>query len=57
MRVLLVDDEALALDRLSSFFGDIEGVEVVGRATDGNMALEKIREEIAEEKTAKRRAS
>ena len=44
MRVLLVDDEALALDRLTSFFGDIEGVEVVGRATDGNMALEKIRE-------------
>jgi two-component system LytT family response regulator len=44
MRVLLVDDEALALDRLTSFFGDIEGVELVGRATDGNMALEKIRE-------------
>ena len=44
MRVLLVDDETLALDRLTSFFGDIEGVEVVGRATDGNMALEKIRE-------------
>ena len=43
MRVLLVDDEALALDRLTSFFGDIEGVELVGRATDGNMALEKIR--------------
>lgn len=44
MRVLLVDDEALALDRLTSFFGDIEGVELVGRATDGNMALERIRE-------------
>ncbi|WP_395612753.1 LytR/AlgR family response regulator transcription factor [Allosphingosinicella sp.] len=44
MRVLLVDDEALALDRLTSFFGDIEGIELVGRATDGNMALEKIRE-------------
>ena len=44
MRVLLVDDETLALDRLTSFFGDIEGVEVVGRATDGNMALDKIRE-------------
>jgi DNA-binding LytR/AlgR family response regulator len=44
MRVLLVDDEALALDRLTSFFGDIEGVDLVGRATDGNMALEKIRE-------------
>jgi DNA-binding LytR/AlgR family response regulator len=44
MRVLLVDDETLALDRLTSFFGDIEGIELVGRATDGNMALEKIRE-------------
>lgn len=44
MRVLLVDDEPLALDRLTSFFGDIEGVEVVGRAADGNEALERIRE-------------
>jgi DNA-binding LytR/AlgR family response regulator len=44
MRVLLVDDEPLALDRLTSFFGDIEGVEVVGRAADGNQALERIRE-------------
>ena len=48
MRVLLVDDETLALDRLTSFFGDIEGVEVVGRATDGNMALDKIRELLPE---------
>ena len=30
MRVLLVDDEPLALDRLRTFFGDIEGAEVVG---------------------------
>ena len=44
MRVLLVDDESLALDRLSAFFADIEGVEVVGRAADGNQALERIRE-------------
>jgi two-component system LytT family response regulator len=44
MRVLLVDDESLALDRLASFFADIEGVEVVGRAADGNQALERIRE-------------
>ncbi len=44
MRVLLVDDEPLALDRLSAFFADIEGVEVVGRAADGNQALERIRE-------------
>ena len=32
MRVLLVDDETLAIDRLRTFFGDIEGVEVVGEA-------------------------
>jgi two-component system, LytTR family, response regulator len=44
MRVLLVDDEALALDRLDTFFRDLEGVEVVGRARDGDEALEKIRE-------------
>jgi DNA-binding LytR/AlgR family response regulator len=44
MRVLLVDDEALALDRLRTFFGDIEGVEVVGQARDGDEALEKIQE-------------
>jgi two-component system, LytTR family, response regulator len=43
MRVLLVDDEPLALDRLESLFGDIEGAEVVGRACDGNQALEQIR--------------
>lgn len=44
MRVLLVDDESLALDRLAAFFADIEGVEVIGRAADGNQALERIRE-------------
>jgi two-component system, LytTR family, response regulator len=44
MRVLLVDDEQLALDRLSTFFGDIEGAEVVGTAGDGNEALERIKE-------------
>jgi DNA-binding LytR/AlgR family response regulator len=43
MRVLLVDDEALALDRLRTFFSDIEGVEVVGQARDGDEALEQIR--------------
>ncbi len=43
MRVLLVDDEPLALDRLRTFFGDIEGVEVVGQARDGNEALDQIR--------------
>jgi DNA-binding LytR/AlgR family response regulator len=44
MRVLLVDDEALALDRLDTFFSDIENVDVVGRARDGDEALEKIKE-------------
>ena len=42
MRVLLVDDEALALDRLRTFFADIEGVEVVGQARDGDEALAEI---------------
>jgi DNA-binding LytR/AlgR family response regulator len=42
MRVLLVDDEALALDRLRTFFADIEGVEVVGQARDGDEALRQI---------------
>src|SRR5690349_1513283 len=42
MRVLVVDDEDLALDRLRTFFADIEGVEVVGQAQDGDAALEAI---------------
>lgn len=42
MRVLLVDDEALALDRLRTFFENIEGVEVVGQAQDGDEALSEI---------------
>jgi DNA-binding LytR/AlgR family response regulator len=42
MRVLLVDDEELALDRLRTFFADIAGVEVVGQARDGDEALEQI---------------
>ncbi|HEY0114264.1 MAG TPA: LytTR family DNA-binding domain-containing protein [Allosphingosinicella sp.] len=44
MRVLLVDDESLALDRLDTFFSDIENVEVVGRARDGDEALEQIKQ-------------
>ncbi|MDB5683682.1 MAG: LytTR family two component transcriptional regulator [Sphingomonas bacterium] len=39
MRVLLVDDEALALDRLAALFADIDGAEVVGQATSGDQAL------------------
>lgn len=42
MRVLIVDDESLALDRLRTFFGDIEGVEVVGQARDGDEAVSEI---------------
>lgn len=43
MRVLLVDDEPLALDRLKVGFGAIEGVEVAGTASDGIEAAEQIR--------------
>lgn len=39
MRVLLVDDEQLALDRLCALFEDIDGVEIVGQARDGESAL------------------
>jgi two-component system, LytTR family, response regulator len=42
MRVLLVDDEDLALDRLRTFFNDIEGAEIVGQAQNGDEALEAI---------------
>lgn len=42
MRVLLVDDEALALDRLRTLFADIDEVEVVGDANDGDEALAQI---------------
>lgn len=42
MRVLLVDDEALALDRLAALIRDIDGAEVVGHATSGDEALDRI---------------
>lgn len=45
MRVLLVDDEALALDRLRTLFDDIEDVDVVGAAADGDQALAMIASE------------
>lgn len=35
MRVLLVDDEPPALDRLATFFDNISGAEVIGRAGNG----------------------
>jgi two-component system, LytTR family, response regulator len=42
MRVLLVDDEPLALDRLRVLCADIGGVEIVGQAQDGDSALRQI---------------
>lgn len=42
LRVLLVDDEPLALRRLETLFGDIDGVDVVGSASTGEEAEQKI---------------
>lgn len=42
MRILLVDDETLALDRLRTYCADIPSCEVVGTAGDGDQALEAI---------------
>lgn len=42
LRVLLVDDEALAIERLQALFGDVDGAEVVGTALDGREAVERI---------------
>jgi two-component system response regulator AlgR len=39
MRVLLVDDEPLARERLRRLLGEIQGVELVGEAADGKAAL------------------
>lgn len=44
LRVLLVDDEPLALERLRFAFKQIPAADVVGSAADGAEALEKIRE-------------
>ena len=44
LRVLLVDDEQLALDRLQALFGDLDGVEVVGVARSGGEAALRIAE-------------
>ncbi|MFO7592616.1 MAG: LytTR family DNA-binding domain-containing protein [Pseudomonadota bacterium] len=40
MKVLIVDDEAPARDRLRRLLGSMEGVEIVGEAADGNAALQ-----------------
>jgi two-component system response regulator AlgR len=42
LNVLLVDDEPLALRRLETLFGDIDDVEVVGTASTGEEAEERI---------------
>lgn len=42
IRLLLVDDEALALERLRDLLGRLPGVEVVGIATGGRIALDQV---------------
>lgn len=42
LQILLVDDEPLALRRLETLFGDIDDVEVVGTASSGEEAEERI---------------
>ncbi len=44
MRVLLVDDEQLAKDRLRQLLRPFEDIEIVGEAEDGEQAMEKILE-------------
>ncbi|MCW8827802.1 MAG: LytTR family DNA-binding domain-containing protein [Gammaproteobacteria bacterium] len=39
MKVLIVDDEAPARDRLRRLLGNIDGIQVVGEAADGRTAL------------------
>lgn len=45
MRVVIVDDEPLARERLRRLISEFPGYEVVGEAADGEHALELIREE------------
>jgi two-component system LytT family response regulator len=42
MRTLIVDDEALARERLKRYLDTLEGVEVIGEAQDGVQAVEMI---------------
>lgn len=42
LRVLIVDDEQLAIDRLSEFCREIDGVEVIGSARDESSAAQAI---------------
>ena len=43
LRVLLVDDEPLAIDLLSAFLRRIDGVDVVGQCRNGEDAVKKAR--------------
>ena len=45
MRVLIVDDEAPARERLKRLLAGVEGVEVIGQAADGIQAVEQIARE------------
>ncbi len=42
IRVVLVDDEPLALDRLLALCSDVEGLSVIGVAQDGQQALDMV---------------
>lgn len=42
MRVLIVDDEPLALRRLKTYFADIGGVQIVGECSNGDAAIEAV---------------
>lgn len=44
LRVMIVDDEPLAIQRLRQCLGGMPGVELVGEAADGDAAVRRIRE-------------
>ena len=44
MQVFIADDSAIVLDRLVSMISEIEGIDVVGIAQNGDSAIESIRE-------------
>ena len=48
MRILIVDDEAPARERLKRYLASIEGVKVIGEAKDGLQAVEMIEAQLPE---------
>lgn len=44
LRVVIVDDEPLALDRMTALLGEVEGVEILAAPSNGPDALRSIRE-------------